>query len=828
MEDVELLMTPTTTAPAVPFASPDKEDDAPSHDASSPRKSSHSSSLVKTAAAATAPAAKPLEAALAFWSQLDLPGARRADLERQSRELKEAKDATIRNRKKLAEQTKEWKKKGAAGSSSTGAEELLKAYQEEIDNLTRRAKGADAAFAHVYQALHDAPDPTPWLAAAVQERQKSAALELELTRLHGEVEEYEAEFRKLKNQDITIRHLEETVAAYEQGAAGDVTEAIEAAREEIEALAEAQVREAVEREGRLEARLRQAQEVQAHAEAGLARAQAEVFEVARQAEENAAALRAECELLAQERERHEAEAAAARRELEAVTMAASGEDTTSSSSGGALLDASSSLGGSNRVQALQAELDEMGTSLAAVRQRLLAKEEEWTQAQGRLQAEVGQLATALADEQAAKARVKAEMRARPSPEEVAKLRSQIRLLQQLEFNGAEEEEGDQDGTAGTKRRRSVREEGAGTIQGEEVEEEEEGTPSVEHLLMQRLRRMETEVMTSRRKVAELEADKASSDEAKRAAEAHAQGQATLLAQLEEDLARVTVQQGGEEEVVAVAVAPLPSPLAAKQQQDSGDGSGSLEIDMHQLLTTAAHVVPSSSSSYSSKQPMDLVHILQAQRDRYKARVRELEGELASAEKEKERALSKAQAMERDNVTLYEKIRFLQSYGNSSSPGRPTTKASSTGPSPLPLHHRPSNEAGLEAGLMVPAATAATEARYRAMYEDKMNPFTAFSKAERVRQYQDLGLVDKITLQTTRAFLASKMARSFVFFYVVALHALVFFTLYMWGHHHCADLHYHGESLSIPPDSMTPLLGGGDGLGEGLPPLAFGGGAAVRR
>jgi hypothetical protein len=82
-----------------------------------------------------------------------------------------------------------------------------------------------------------------------------------------------------------------------------------------------------------------------------------------------------------------------------------------------------------------------------------------------------------------------------------------------------------------------------------------------------------------------------------------------------------------------------------------------------------------------------------------------------------------------------------------------------------------------------------------------------------KQKQDLSIVDKITLSTTRFFLASKTARSAVFFYVVGLHFLVFVTLYFVGHHHCADLHYHGEAMSIPPDGMS--LGG-------VPPLDAGG------
>jgi len=38
---------------------------------------------------------------------------------------------------------------------------LLKAYQEEVDNLSKRAKFAENALLNIYQKLYEAPDPSP-------------------------------------------------------------------------------------------------------------------------------------------------------------------------------------------------------------------------------------------------------------------------------------------------------------------------------------------------------------------------------------------------------------------------------------------------------------------------------------------------------------------------------------------------------------------------------------------------------------------------------------------------------------------------------------------
>ncbi|KAB2001326.1 hypothetical protein ES319_D12G294300v1, partial [Gossypium barbadense] len=45
---------------------------------------------------------------------------------------------------------------------------LLKGYQEEIDNLTKRAKFGENTFLNIYQKLYEAPDPYPGLASITE------------------------------------------------------------------------------------------------------------------------------------------------------------------------------------------------------------------------------------------------------------------------------------------------------------------------------------------------------------------------------------------------------------------------------------------------------------------------------------------------------------------------------------------------------------------------------------------------------------------------------------------------------------------------------------
>lgn len=54
-------------------------------------------------------------------------------------------------------------KKASVEEKIKSAPALLKGYQEEVDNLTKRAKFGENAFLHIYQKLYEAADPVPAL-----------------------------------------------------------------------------------------------------------------------------------------------------------------------------------------------------------------------------------------------------------------------------------------------------------------------------------------------------------------------------------------------------------------------------------------------------------------------------------------------------------------------------------------------------------------------------------------------------------------------------------------------------------------------------------------
>uniref|UniRef100_A0A7M4EE08 Protein CASP n=1 Tax=Crocodylus porosus TaxID=8502 RepID=A0A7M4EE08_CROPO len=151
--------------------------------------------------------------------------------------------------------------------------------------------------------------------------------------------------------------------------------------------------------------------------------------------------------------------------------------------------------------------------------------------------------------------------------------------------------------------------------------------------------------------------------------------------------------------------------------------------------------PSPSSAFPEGQMDSLLSIISSQRERFRARNQELEAENRLMQHTMQALQSELDNLRADNIKLYEKIKFLQSY-----PGRG-------------------------------GSSDDTELRYSSQYEERLDPFSSFSKKERQRKYLSLSPWDKATLSMGRLILSNKIARTIAFFYTLFLHCLVFLVLY---------------------------------------------------
>ena len=294
-------------------------------------------------------------------------------------QIKEQKESSLHARKLLADTTKQFKRSvksmeqtctalkeentpetsGAAvktmeilGKECRG---LVKSYQEEVDNLTRRSKASEGAFSTLFAGLQEVNDPVSNLSSAMEqivnyqaqlnqllttvdnvnremanmndnfsvdresmqneiEKLKNAKVSevssgiskddrQELVQLRREVAEYEVEFRSLKNQDITIRKLEAKIQDMQENSKEELEKELAKAQQDLAETEGRRAAEALDREAAMERRVHSL-ELQLKAErAGREATQAHLLDQEDGAGEREAAWEAQRRILVDDAER---------------------------------------------------------------------------------------------------------------------------------------------------------------------------------------------------------------------------------------------------------------------------------------------------------------------------------------------------------------------------------------------------------------------------------------------------------------------------------------------------------------------------------------------
>ncbi|CAI5509979.1 unnamed protein product [Closterium sp. Naga37s-1] len=372
---------------------------------------------------------------LNYWKEFDLENAR-TSLDEQGLKIAENQEASSKNRRKLAESTRDFKKAGKEEQSRLfGA--LLKAYQEEVDNLTKRAKFAEAAFLGVYQKLYEAPDPVPSLASAAEVAASAAELAAENRRMHAELEEFRSESAHLKNQQATVRRLEERNRQLEQQMEEKVKEMVAMKQHVLAEESQRSMETLKSREDALQDQLRAARETVSNMQRLHEMSQSQLFELKAQSEEDRASKQGEVNLLTDEVERAQARLLALEREKEALKAqlqtaqpneAADGEST----------DSSGAIGWEAAVRAKEAVIASLHQELHTLEAAGAAEREEQ-------RAEVKRLKALLQEQEASIGALRAELATRPTQRQWEDLRKQVKILQAVGYNAVEVDDWDEPG-----------------------------------------------------------------------------------------------------------------------------------------------------------------------------------------------------------------------------------------------------------------------------------------------------------------------------------------------------------------------------------------------
>ncbi|PSR81187.1 hypothetical protein PHLCEN_2v6522 [Hermanssonia centrifuga] len=171
-------------------------------------------------------------------------------LDVQGIEVVENQKESVVGRKALADRTKEFKKI-PDDEKPHAYKGLLKSYQTEIDNLTKRSKSAENAFLNVYKILAEAPDPYPLLEAAVDQTVKVAEakeFENELKRLREENDELRKRLNETSSLETAKKKAETRVEQLEQRMDEMIQEKVTQKENELNATYDEKMRNYEERE----------------------------------------------------------------------------------------------------------------------------------------------------------------------------------------------------------------------------------------------------------------------------------------------------------------------------------------------------------------------------------------------------------------------------------------------------------------------------------------------------------------------------------------------------------------------------------------------------
>ncbi|XP_063063353.1 cut-like homeobox 1b [Engraulis encrasicolus] len=609
------------------------------------------------------------------WKRFDLQQLQR-ELDTTATELANRQDESDQSRKKLIEQSRDFKKNTPEELRKQVAP-LLKSFQGEIDALSKRSKEAEAAFLNVYKRLIDVPDPVPVLEVSQQlhvKVQRLHDIETENQKLRETLEEYNKEFADVKNQEVTVKALREKVREYEQNLKSQAETLAHHTHLQLSSDYAEKERKLQESHTSLTSKLEDAEHKAQSLQTVLEATQAELFDLKAKYDEESTARSDEVDMVMTDLERANQRAETAEREAESLREQLNSTHTQLTHTEPRAPDTGLEAELSSRDRENGALLEDVRRLQAALNRLTHSSTNQIAQLQEQLSSQ-----TSTAQELEEKFQKQADY---------DEMKKELSILKSMEF-------GPTDGSM------------------------QDTSKPLEVLLLEKNRSLQSETASLR--IAHNELSVRYSDlqgEFSSAVRTSAE-QKQLILKLETDLSTLHT-------------------LHTHTPRPDAEGAELSNMDIPEPIKEATALF---SGSPQDDQMDSLLSIISSQRERFRSRNQELEAESRTMQQTLVALQTELDSLRADNIKLYEKIKFLQSYA-----GR--------------------------AG-----SSDDTVMRYSSQYEERLDPFSSFSKRERQRRYLNLSPWDKATLSLGRGILSSKTARTIAFFYTLFLHLLVFLVLY---------------------------------------------------
>ncbi|XP_076048011.1 protein CASP-like isoform X5 [Oratosquilla oratoria] len=654
-----------------------------------------------------------VQAVIGAWQSFNLPTVQR-ELDEIASELATRQDESEMSRKKLIELSKDFKKTTPEDVRKQVAP-LLRNFQSEIDNLNRRSKFAETSFLNVYKKVIDIADPMPTLEYCVgleKKVGKLADLEIENKNLRETLHDYNEEFKEVRNQDVTIKALKEKIKSYEEQQDSTIQTKIKELEKELTRQYTEKERVLQETQETITRRLNEAENRAQTLQGLYHQTQSELFELKSKHDETSVAKADEAVLLMEDLERANQRATLAEKEVISLKeqldkMSTNMRDQLDSinNSGSEIEPTADSLARSSleiELATKDKELSQLVNDLQGLQATLHSLKESSS-------AQVQSLEDQLVEVSGENEKLKSKLFAQKDYEEVKR---ELGIMKSVEFGLSSSKEDTAPGGVVTSK-------------------------PLEVMLLEKNKALQNENTTHKQAVQDLSKKATESEQELLSLKSLVTEQKCLITQLESDLTSVhslSTMYRGEGEG-----SPSIPELVAEAVRESTSSSPTPAV----VAPSPAHggAPPDFSSAAES-----LLPIVSAQRERFRQRNDELEGDIMFKSQQVVLLQNELDSLRADNLKLYEKIRFLQSYQ-----GRHTS------------------------------TDTATESRYSSQYEETLDPFASFSRKERLRRYSSLSPFEKVILSMGRFILGNKTARTVMFMYTALVHCLVFLVLYKLAH-----------------------------------------------
>ena len=550
-----------------------------------------------------------LQSLTELWQEFDLTGTQKL-LDELATEITTRQDESDTSRKQLIELIRNFKKSNSEETRLIVAP-LLKSFQNEIDNLSKRSKSAEKSFFDIYKKFFDIADPVPTLEYCmenIKNLQKLQDLEIETAQLRETLTDCNKEITEYKEKLKNLKDIESKYKTQEEKMLDLIDQKVAKKEEDLQKMFDEKSRVLDEERQRNSQKLSDSVQKMTMMQRTLSETQTELYDLQTRQDQQRNARSEEVELVLVDLERANQRALTAERE--ALTLQDQLKDLQSS-------------------QSSQPEVEDFSDDqTAALRNQLMAKEQEVIQLVEDFQ-------------KANKSSQELEVRCDKKISEL-ELENE-RIAGQLEQTKTRLE--GQSDYESVKKDLSILK----SLYFPSQNTEEEDPRALEVLILERSKTLQNDNSMLRqdkeRLLAELTEAREELTENKRTLSR----QSELISQLEEHVDQLqTITTPYREE--------------AEGRSSSDMLAEALKVDTELEDLREASPVLSMKTALSSSTESSLLPIVEAQRERLRLRNEELETVSLTQQHQLTTLTSQVESLQQDNVKLYEKIRFLQSCG----------------------------------------------------------------------------------------------------------------------------------------------------------------------